>query len=235
MTEHTEIAPQQAFLFYNTPNDAQIRINVSPQEETVWVTQKQMSEIFCVKVPAISKHLSNIFAEGELNESSVVSKMEITAADGKQYKSLHYNLDAIISVGYRVNSHAATQFRIWATGVLREYMVKGFAMDNERLKQGNNLFGKDYFDELLEQIREIRASERRFYQKLTDLYALSSDYDSKSPLTSEFFSLVQNKLHWAISKQTAAEIIYSHAETARSLKAILRSLKTICRKAKSRS
>lgn len=138
--------------------------------------------------------------------------MEITASDGKTYRTQHYNLDAIIAVGHRVNSYHATQFRIWATGILKGYLIKGFVIDDERLKQGGEVFGKDYFDELLDRIREIRASERRFYQKTTDLYALSADYDSKAPTTKEFFATVQNKLHWAITGQTAAELIYPAAD-----------------------
>ena len=141
--------------------------------------------------------------------------METTAADGKDYKTKYYNLDAIIAVGYRVNSYQATQFRIWATRTLKEFIIKGFVLDDERLKQGNNVFGKDYFDELLERIREIRASERRFYQKITDLYALSADYNKDAPLTKEFFATVQNKLHWAITGKTAAEIIYSSADATK--------------------
>jgi hypothetical protein len=162
-------------------------------------------------VPAVSKHLKNIFESGELDEDSVVSILETTAADGKNYKTKYYNLDAIIAVGYRVNSYQATQFRIWATKTLKEFIIKGFVLDDERLKQGKH-FGKDYFDELLERIREIRASERRFYQKITDIYALSADYDKNAPITQEFFATVQNKLHWAITGKTAAEIIYDSAD-----------------------
>ena len=170
-----------------------------------------MAELFGVAVPAISKHLKNIFDSGELQESSVVSKMEITAADGKKYQTTFYNLDAVIAVGYRVNSVRATQFRIWATKTLKEFIIKGFVLDDQRLKQGKK-FGKDYFDELLERIREIRASERRFYQKITDIYALSADYDKNALLTKDFYAETQNKLHWAITGKTAAEIIYSTAD-----------------------
>ncbi|MDQ6973062.1 MAG: virulence RhuM family protein [Mariprofundaceae bacterium] len=170
--------------------------------------------MFDVKVPAVSKHLKNIFSSGELAKESVVSIMETTAADGKLYKTKYYNLDAIIAVGYRVNSYQATQFRIWATRTLKEFIIKGFVLDDERLKQGRH-FGKDYFDELLERIREIRASERRFYQKITDIYALSVDYDKDAPITKDFFATVQNKLHWAIVGKTAAEIIYSSADSAK--------------------
>ena len=167
-----------------------------------------------VQKAAISKHLKNIFAEGELQESLVVSKMETTAADGKNYKINIYNLDAIIAVGYRINSKKVTMFRIWATQVLKEYIIKGFAMNDERLKNPVNFFGKDYFEEQLERIREIRASERRFYQKITDIYArCSADYSPDSQITQDFFSTVKNKLHYAVTHQTAAEIIYSRADS----------------------
>lgn len=200
------------FIFY-TAKSGTVRIGVVVRGETVWLTQKQMAELFGVQVPAINRHLSNIFASGELQESSVISIMEITAADGKTYQTNHYNLDAIISVGYRINSQQATQFRIWATQTLKEYVIKGFVLDDERLRQGGQIFGKDYFDELLERIREIRASERRFYQKITDIYAQCSvDYDAKAPVTKEFYATVQNKLHWAITGRTAAEIVYTTAD-----------------------
>jgi len=167
--------------------------------------------VFNVEVPAISKHLANIYDSGELEREATISILETTAADGKNYKTKYYNLDAIIAVGYRVNSYQATQFRIWATKTLKEFIIKGFVLDDERLKQGKH-FGKDYFDELLERIREIRASERRFYQKITDIYALSADYDKNAPITQEFFATVQNKLHWAITGKTAAEIVYDSAD-----------------------
>jgi len=198
-------------IFYKTP-DGEQRIDVVYQNENFWMTQKTVSELFCVKVPAISKHLKNIFDTDELSEESVVSILETTAADGKSYKTKFYSLDAIIAVGYRVNSYQATQFRIWATKTLKEFVTKGFVMDDERLKQGKS-FGQDYFDELLERIREIRASERRFYQKITDIYALSTDYDSNAPITRDFFATVQNKLHWAITGRTAAETIYDLADS----------------------
>jgi hypothetical protein len=173
-----------------------------------------MADLFDVQKAAISKHLKNIFAEGELQENSVVSKMETTAADGKNYNTNIYNLDAIIAVGYRINSKKATMFRIWATHVLKEYIIKGFAMNDERLKNPVNFFGKDYFEEQLERIREIRASERRFYQKITDIYArCSADYSPDSQITKDFFATVQNKLHYAVTHQTAAEIIYSRADS----------------------
>ncbi|MGB3464027.1 MAG: virulence RhuM family protein [Cyclobacteriaceae bacterium] len=206
-----ELSKTGNFLFYNG-SEGKVKVQVVLGKETVWATQKSMSEIFRVGVPAVNKHLSNIFESGELDESSVISKMEITANDGKLYNTKLYNLDAIISVGYRVSSYEATQFRIWASSVLKEYLIKGFALDDDRLKQGKAVFGKDYFDELLERIKEIRTSERRFYQKITDIYAQCSlDYDSKSPITKEFYATVQNKLHYAITHQTAAEIISKRA------------------------
>ena len=205
---------ENQFLLYTAPNGA-VKVEVFIQNETVWLTQKALAELFGVKRPAITKHLLNIFSSGELVEDSVCSILEHTAGDGKKYAAKYYNLDAIIAVGYRVNSYQATQFRIWATNTLREFIIKGFVLDDERLKQGKQVFGKDYFDELLERIREIRASERRFYQKITDLYALSADYDPKAPLTREFFATVQNKLHWAITGQTAAELIYASADATK--------------------
>ena len=201
-------------IFYTTP-DGNKKVEVVFQDETAWLTQKALAELFRVQVPAINKHLKNIFESGELVENSVISILETTATDGKDYKTRYYNLDAIIAVGYRVSSYQATQFRIWATKTLKEFIIKGFVLDDERLKQGNRVFGKDYFDELLERIREIRASERRFYQKITDIYALSVDYDKNAPLTKEFFSTVQNKLHWAITGKTAAEIIYASADATK--------------------
>ncbi len=180
--------------------------------ETAWLTQKKMAELFEVDRSVITKHLRNIFLEGELEEKAVSAILAHTVVDGKHYKTKFYSLDAIISVGYRVNSAQATRFRIWATNTLREYIIKGFVLDDERLKNGRH-FGKDYFDELLERIREIRASERRFYQKITDIYAeCSIDYDPNSEITKIFYATVQNKLHWAITGQTAAEIIASRAD-----------------------
>jgi len=208
------MSKQNQFLLYTAPDGA-VKVDVFLNEETVWLTQKALAELFCVQVPAINKHLKNIFESGELAEGSVVSILETTAADGKNYQTRYYNLDAIIAVGYRVNSYQATQFRIWVTRTLREFIIKGFVLDDERLKQGKKVFGKDYFDELLEHIREIRASERRFYQKITDIYALSIDYRADAPITQEFFATVQNKLHWAITGQTAAERIYSAANAAK--------------------
>jgi hypothetical protein len=201
------------FIIY-TSSDGDVRVDVFIKEETVWLTQKAIGELFGVQRPAITKHLSNIFDSGELNEKSVSSILEHTAKDGKSYQTKFYNLDAIISIGYRVNSKQATQFRIWATNTLKEFIIKGFALDDKRLKQGGQVFGKDYFDELLERIREIRASERRFYQKITDIYAQCSiDYDVKSEFSINFYKTVQNKLHWAITGNTAAEIIDNRADS----------------------
>ena len=199
------------FLLYTSPN-GNVRVEVILNEETVWLTQKSIAALFGVKVPAISKHLKSIFESGELLESAVISILETTADDGKNYQVQYYNLDAIISVGYRVNSHQATQFRIWATNSLKEYIIKGFILDDERLKNGR-YFGKDYFRELLERVRSIRASERRIYQQITDVFAeCSIDYDSKSDLTQEFYASVQNKFHFAIHGQTAAEIVFKNAD-----------------------
>ena len=200
------------FLLYNMP-DADGKLQVVIKGETLWCTQKAMAQLFGVGVPAISKHLKNIFEEGELVADSVISKMETTAADGKNYTTTYYSLDAIIAVGYRVSSLKATRFRQWATKILNEYIKKGFAMDDERLKQGNAVFGKDYFRELLERIRSIRTSERRIWQQITDIYAeCSTDYDKNSPTTRDFYAMIQNRFHYAITGQTAAEIIYSKAD-----------------------
>jgi hypothetical protein len=198
------------FVIFQTA-EGKVNIDVFFAQDTLWLTQKVMAELFDTTKQNISMHLKNIFNERELEENSVVKDFLTTASDGKTYKMQFYSLDAIIAVGYRVNSGKATQFRIWATSILQEYIIKGFAMDDERLKQITH-FGKDYFDELLERIKEIRASERRFYQKITDIYALSADYNKHSPITQEFFATVQNKLHWAITGKTAAEIIYSKAD-----------------------
>lgn len=199
------------FLLYNMP-DADGKVQVVIKGETLWCTQKAMAQLFGVGVPAISKHLKNIFEEGELVADSVISKMETTAADGKNYTTTYYSLDAIIAVGYRVSSLKATRFRQWATKILNEYIKKGFAMDDERLKQGTAVFGKDYFRELLERVRSIRASERRIWQQITDIYAeCSTDYDKNSPTTRDFYAMIQNRFHYAITGQTAAEIIYSKA------------------------
>ena len=198
-------------IVYQAENES-VSTNVLFKDETFWMTQKDMAKLFDVNVPAISKHLKNIFESGELVISAVISKMETTAEDGKIYQTNFYNLDAIIAVGYRVNSKKATQFRIWATGVLREYIIKGFALDDVMLKNGRS-FGQDYFKDLLRRVRSIRASERRIYQQVTDIFAACAiDYDAQSPITREFFGTIQNKFHYAITGQTAAEIIHSHAD-----------------------
>ncbi len=209
------------FLIYNTPQE-DVRVDVVIRDETLWLTQKALASLFGVQVPAISKHLKNIFEEGELDEKVVVSNLETTTPHGAipgktQTKSTnYYNLDAAISVGYRVNSAKATQFRIWATKTLKEFIQKGFLLDDERLKQGGKAFGKDYFRELLERVRSIRASERRIWQQITDIFAeCSLDYDRNSPLTHDFYAMVQNKFHYAIAGQTAAEIIHSKADRAK--------------------
>ena len=201
------------FLMYKSESGA-VKIEILVKDETVWLTQEKIAILFGVLRPAITKHLKNIFDSVELIESSVSSILEHTATDGKNYKTKFYNLDAILSVGYRVNSKQATQFRIWANGVLKEYLIKGFAMDDERLKNPQHIFGKDYFEEQLARIRDIRSSERRFYQKITDIYAqCSSDYDASEKITRDFFATVQNKLHWAITGQTAAELIAQRADS----------------------
>ena len=201
-------------IVYQAENES-VSTNVLFKDETFWMTQKDMAKLFDVNVPAISKHLKNIFESGELVISAVISKMETTAEDGKIYQTNFYNLDAIIAVGYRVNSKKATQFRIWATGVLREYIIKGFALDDVMLKNGRS-FGQDYFKELLRRVRSIRASERRIYQQVTDIFAACAiDYDAQSPITKEFFGTIQNKFHYAITGQTAAEIIHSHADATK--------------------
>ena len=207
--------PENAEILLYGTEDGTVKVDVLYREESFWLTQKRMAELFGVQRPAITKHLKNIFETGELNNNSVCSILEHTAADGKTYRTQYCNLDAIIAVGYRVNSRQATQFRIWATQTLKEFIVKGFVLDDERLKHGQS-FGQDYFDELLERIREIRASERRFYQKITDIYAqCSADYDSNSEITQTFYATVQNKLHWAIHGHTAAELIRERADSAK--------------------
>jgi len=199
---------QTNFFLYTGP-EGKVDVKVILRDETVWLSQKAIGQLFNKERSVITKHLKNIFSSGELEEKSNVQKMHLPHSD----KSIKfYNLDAIISVGYRVNSYQATQFRIWATKILKEFIVKGFVLDDERLKQGKTTFGKDYFEELLERIREIRASERRFYQKITDIFATAVDYDKNSPITKGFFATVQNKLHWAITGKTAAEIIYKSAD-----------------------
>lgn len=200
------------FLLYNMP-DAQGKVQVIIKDETIWCTQKAMAQLFGVGVPAISKHLKNIFEDGELVMNSVISKMETTADDGKRYETYFYSLDAIIAVGYRVSSLKATRFRQWATRILNEFITKGFVLDDDRLKQGTAVFGKDYFRELLERVRSIRASERRIWQQITDIYAeCSIDYDRTSSTTKKFYSMIQNRFHYAITGQTAAEIIFNSAD-----------------------
>ena len=215
--KHT-MSKEIQFLLYSLP-DEEGKVQVVIKDETLWCTQKAMAQLFGVGVPAISKHLKNIFEEGELIKSVVVSKMEITtqhgAIEGKtQSKEVEfYSLDAIIAVGYRVSSLKATRFRQWATKILHEYIKKGFVMDDERLKQGTAVFGKDYFRELLERVRSIRASERRIWQQITDIYAeCSTDYDKNSTTTRDFYAMIQNRFHYAITGQTAAEIVYTKAD-----------------------
>ena len=206
-----EVIKQINFLIYD---EAQVKAVL--KDESIWLSQKGMAELFSVNVSAISKHLKNIFSEGELTQSATVSILEIVQIEGGRSIKRNvefYNLDAIISVGYRINSTKATKFRIWATNVLKEFIKKGFVLDDERLKQGQNIFGKDYFTELLERVRSIRASERRIWQKITDIFAeCAFDYDKNSELTKSFFTTIQNKFHYAITGQTAPEIIFSRAD-----------------------
>jgi len=200
------------FLLYNSPA-GEIKVETYLYEENIWLTQKRMAELFGVQRPAITKHLKNIFDSGELEEKSVCSKMEHTGEDWKKYQTYFYNLDAILSVGYRVNSKQATDFRIWATNILKEYIIKGFAMDDDRLKNWK-YFGKDYFRELLERVKSIRTSERRIYLQITDIFAeCSIDYDKNSEITKKFYTTVQNKFHFAITWKTAAEIIYGKVDS----------------------
>ena len=211
MKKNNQIISQNSFtefLLYTTP-DGKVKVEIFLRNENIWLTQAKIAELFDVDRSVITKHLKNIFENGELQETSVCANFAHTANDGKTYNTKFYNLDSIISVGYRVNSIHATHFRIWATQVLKEYIIKGFAMNDERLKNPSKIFGKDYFEEQLARIRDIRSSERRFYQKITDIYAqCSADYDPSMKITEQFFATVQNKLHFAISGQTAAEIIY---------------------------
>lgn len=205
----SDLQPRQnEFIFYTTP-EGEVKLNVLLENETIWLTQEQMSQLFERERSVITKHIGNVFGEGELEEKSNVQNLHIGGSD-KPVK--FYNLDVIISVGYRVKSQRGTQFRIWATKTLKEYIIKGFVLDDNRLKQGEAVFGKDYFKELLERVRSIRASERRIYQQITDIFAeCSIDYDPKAELTQNFYSMVQNKFHFAITGQTAAEIIYINA------------------------
>jgi len=203
------ISDYKDFLMYTTSN-GKVKVEIFLYNENIWLTQKMIATLFDCSIDNVSLHIKNIFESGELVENQVTEEFSITANDNKKYKTKHYNLDVIIGVGYRVNSKKATHFRIWATERLREYIIKGFTMDDERLKNPHNIFGQDYFEEQLARIRNIRSSERRFYQKITDIYAeCSADYDPNEEITKEFFATVQNKLHFAISHQTAAEIIYN--------------------------
>lgn len=200
------------FLLYSTDN-GDVKINVTLSENTIWLSQEQIADLFAVNRPAISKHLKNIFDSGELQEDSICSILEHMGVTGQKYSTKYYNLDAIISVGYRVNSGQATKFRIWATDLLRDYLIKGFVLDDTRMKNGSRLFEQDYFDELLERVRSIRASERRIYQKITDIFAeCSIDYDANSPTTKNFYAHIQDKFHFAITGKTAAEIIFDSAD-----------------------
>src|SRR5665647_3687665 len=205
-------------LLYNTPNGG-VKVEIYLQNETIWLTQQKIADLFGVDRSVVTKHLTNIYAESELNKEATCAKIAQVQLEGNRTVSRqieYYNLDAIISVGYRVNSSQATAFRIWATERLKEYIIKGFTMDDERLKNPNNIFGKDYFEEQLARIRDIRSSERRFYQKITDIYTqCSADYDVNAKTTKDFFATVQNKLHWAITGQTAAELIASRANSTK--------------------
>lgn len=204
------------FLLYQT-QDGQTRVQVRLLAETIWLTQRQMAELFEKTVPTINEHIRHAFEEGELEPAATIRKFRIVQTEGSRQVEReveHYNLDVVIPVGYRVRSHRGTQFRIWATQRLREYLIKGFTLDDQRLAEGRTL-GADYFQELLGRIRAIRASERRFYQKIADIYATAVDYDSKHPLTHTFYATVQNKLHWAIHGHTAAEIIAERADASR--------------------
>jgi hypothetical protein len=219
LTKQSMNNPEQFsnFIFYHSAKgEVNVQVIVDGESETIWATQNSIAEIFNTSKQNISYHLNNVYNEGELNRNATVKEILTVQTEGnrKVNRTLEfYNLDAIISVGYRINSMQATTFRIWATSVLKEYLIKGFALDDERLKQGNQLFGKDYFAELLERIREIRASERLFYQKITDIYATSIDYDANATITQEFYATVQNKLHWAIHQHTAAELIQLRANS----------------------
>lgn len=208
---NNEPIPSDFFLYKNANGEVKVEIYIF--NETVWLTQDKIAQLFGVDRSVVTKHLKNIFQTAELQEDTVSAKIALTAADGKNYQTKLYNLDAILSVGYRVNSIQSTQFRIWASSVLKEYLIKGFAMNDERLKNPQSLFGKDYFEEQLARIRDIRSSERRFYQKITDIYSqCSADYEANSNVTRTFFATVQNKLHWAISGYTAAEIIVTRVD-----------------------
>lgn len=207
-----EQTPTESSIILYQEDGRNVPVEVTYKDETFWLPQKTMAELFNVNVRTISEHLQNIFSSGELDENSVIRKFRITAADGKSYRTNHYNLDAIIAVGYRVNSKQATRFRQWATTTLREYIIKGFVLNDDMLKNGRP-FGKDYFDELLTRIRDIRASERRFWQKITDLFQeVSVDYDSQSQAARDFYATIQNRIHYATSGHTAAEIIHERVD-----------------------
>ena len=217
MREPSDNLPEPAggeIVLYSAPG-GDVRVECLLREETIWLTQQQIADLFGVDKSGVSRHLNNIYGEGELVREATVAEIASVQTEGTRQVTRqveHHNLDAIIAVGYRVSSYQATQFRIWATKTLKEFMIKGFVLDDDRLKQGRAMFGKDYFEELLERIREIRASERRFYQKITDIYATAVDYDKDAPITREFFATVQNKLHWAITGKTAAETIHNGAD-----------------------
>lgn len=215
LSGNSEPLEQTSFLLYGG-DDEKVRVRVLLHDETIWLSLSQMADLFDVGVPAVSKHLKNIYETGELDRKATVSKMETVQPEGARQvlrRLDYYNLDAIIAVGYRVNSRRATRFRIWATSVLKEFIIKGFALDDERLKQGKQVFGEDYFRELLERVRSIRASERRIWQQITDIFAeCSIDYDPAAEITQDFFATVQNKFHYAITGQTAAEIIHAKAD-----------------------
>jgi hypothetical protein len=217
MAESMDNLPDPAagqIVLYSAPG-GDVRVECLLREETIWLTQQQIADLFGVDKSGVSRHLKNIYDEGELVSAATLAKIATVQAEGTREVTRqvdHYNLDAIIAVGYRVSSYQATQFRIWATKTLKEFIIKGFVLDDDRLKQGKVLFGKDYFEELLERIREIRATERRFYQKITDIYATAVDYDKDAPITRDFFATVQNKLHWAITGKTAAETIHDGAD-----------------------
>ena len=222
MKKNKQIIVQNSFtefILYTTP-DGKVKVEIYLRDENVWLTQAKISELFGVERSVVTKHLQNIFQEGELDKDSTCAKIAQVQTEGQRQVTRNvefYNLDAIISVGYRVNSRQATHFRIWATERLKEYIIKGFTMDDERLKNPNNIFGKDYFEEQLARIRDIRSSERRFYQKITDIYAqCSADYDPNEEITKQFFATVQNKLHWTITGQTVAEIIHKRTGSAKS-------------------
>ena len=215
-----ESQPQSSIILYQT-EDGRTRIQCRFENETVWLTQKLMAELFQKDVRTINDHIQNVFAEGELAEESVIRKFRITAADGKSYDTQHYSLEVVIAVGYRVTSPRGTQFRQWATARLNEYLVKGFTMDDERLKNPPGKGQTDYFDELLERIRDIRSSERRFYQKVLDIYATSMDYAPNAETSQEFFATVQNKMHWAAHGHTAAEVIHERADAAKPLMGLM--------------